>query len=344
MPYADQLIADAFHDGARAFNEQQAEAIRAAGETVPHNLLPVYEPEKRPEIALDGAPPSVRHRLVAPGDETFFGINRPKLEQTIADVRTDLDVSRYAAANRMSAIHEEVVRKADLFFQTGTMTSKQAVDMASREAAAQGLNAIEYQLADGSTRRVNVTTYAEMVLRTSSRRSQMMAEGLKRDQWGEFLVTSPTLHSTCPTCEIWQGKILIDDVFAKGKPDGKHALLSTAIARPSHFLGPNCRHPLVTYFEGVTRIPTASPHDKTRAQYAAEQRQRQIELKLREWKRRAAVAQTDEERQKAYTHVKAWDLRMKAHLRKNPQLRRKPEREVVRVSPTPGRSDGQITA
>lgn len=332
IPEIDTEIEKAFHKGSTDFEEQRAEAYRKAGKEVPHKYLPTYRPAPNLTLKGDWERSMGAAELVAPSDDTFFQINKPKMDAVLSELKDGIESARFAAARRMGTIHEEIIQKADLYFQTGTMTLNQAVDLAVKEMAAQGLNCIEY--GGANPRRVNLTTYIEMALRTASRRSTLAAEGAKRDELEEWLVTSPVLDSTCPSCAFWQGQILIDDVFAHGKPDGKHSMLSTAMqstvdGKPSHFLGPNCRHPVVTYFEGISQIPRTSDEDKTERNYNTEKRQRQIEVKIRQWKRIAASVTTDEERAKANDKVKAWQTRLKMHLRANPQLRRNPEREKI---------------
>ncbi|MDO5734712.1 MAG: hypothetical protein Q4P08_06255 [Eubacteriales bacterium] len=124
---------------------------------------------------------------------------------------------------------------------------------------------------------------------------------------------------------------MLDNVFASGKPDGKHELLSTAIKEG--FLHPNCRHPLVTYIEGITQIPQLSPYDKTRENYEAEKKQRQIELLIRRFKREQAISQAAERAAEADRKIKEWQQKMKNHLADNPQLRRQPQREKLMPLP-----------
>lgn len=257
--------------------------------------------------------------------DSFADVHEERLKTVIMDVRTDIDKARYGAAQRAGAIYEDIIKRADVAFQTGSMTLLDSVEHATKDAAKQGLNAIEYE--DG--KRVNISSYVEMALRTSARRAANEAEGVKREQWGIFTVISPTLHSTCDTCQPWQGRVLIDDVFSKGKADGKHPMLSEAMKAPSHFQGPNCRHPLTVYIPGVTQIPTRSDFDQTRSNYEAEQEQRYIERKIREWKRHEALSVNKEERAKATVRVRSWQQAMREHLRRQPQLRRNPQREKV---------------
>lgn len=322
VPEAEKQISSAYHDASNSYDKDIMEQYKAAGKEIPHERLPVYEPEK----PIDS--------MITPiGDETFFKINKQKLENIVKDVKTDLNISRYAAARRSGVVYEDILKRADVALSTGTITPYQAIERATKEAARHGLNCIQYK--DG--RRVNVASYVEMALRTSQHRAVLQAEGVKRDQWGDHLVTSAVLHSTCDSCHYWQGEILIDDVFASGKPDGEHQLLSYAVRvhptatgdKSSHFLGPNCRHPLITFIEGVTSKRKNSPLDRTKSNYEAEQRQRTIELRIREWKRREIMAQTEKGKEFAAQKVKDWQKEMRDHLKKNPQLRRIYQREQL---------------
>lgn len=308
MPEIEREIEKAYERGKQSF-DNQIEAVRKIQPDYKH-----VEPAMRLDLTM---PP--------PSDDTFAHMHRERLKTVILDVRRDMDKARYGAAQRAGAIYEDMVKRADVIFQTGTTTLLDAVEYATKEAAASGLNAIEYS----NGRRVNVSTYVEMALRTSARRAANEAEGVKREQWGTYLVISPTLHSTCDTCQTWQGKVLIDDVYSNGKPDGKHPLLSEAVKPPSHFQGPNCRHPLVLFIEGITQIPKASDWDQTRDNYKAEQRQRHIELMIRKWKRQASLSVSEEEQKKASIRVRAWQAAMREHLRLNPQLRRNAQREKL---------------
>lgn len=254
-------------------------------------------------------------------EESFFNFNKEKLKQVIEDNKSDIDVARYSAVNYSFSQYKDILQKVDIAMQTGTYTLDQAVDKASKEFANRGINSIEYK--DG--RRVNISTYIEMCLRTSSHRAKLQAEGAWRDRTGNYLVVSADLKTTCDICYKWQVVVLIDDVFAHGKADGKHQLLSEAIR--DGFLHPNCRHSLNTYFEGITRVPNKSEFDKTKSNYEAERKQRQLELQIRRAKRQEAIAITEEEQIKAQLNVIAWQKKLKKHLKDNPQLKRYPQRE-----------------
>jgi len=341
IPKMDEMITSAYHEGEQAFDAQRSEANAAKIKTykdqgkivadIPTDQLANAVLDVDQNGNLVWVNPSEEQPLASitqPGldqipDKSFFKVNEPKLKAVMDDLHTDMDKVRYAALNRMGSGYQEIIHKADIFYQTGTMTLQQAVDMASKEFLSAGLNCVEYE----NGRRVNIATYVEMALRTSARRAAMTAEGAKRDEWKEFLVISPALATTCPACYKYQALVMIDDVFAHGKPDGKHLLLSKAV--DDNFLHPNCRHPLVSFFEGITRVPQNSPYDITQKNYDAEQRQRQIETMIRRFKR-LRDGSVDPDNLAKYDHrVKQWEGLQKRHLAEHPELRRKQERETA---------------
>lgn len=111
------------------------------------------------------------------------------------------------------------------------------------------------------------------------------------------------------TCEPYQGKVYIDDVFTiwNGERSGDFGksnycdkwfmLLSVAIR--GGLFHPNCRHTMGQYIEGLTKIPQPIPAEKIREQRALEEKQRAMERKIRALKRKAEGTQ-DEKKVKEY--------------------------------------------
>lgn len=74
---------------------------------------------------------------------------------------------------------------------------------------------------------------------------------LKRDakeriEHNNYLVQVTAHGDSCEKCKRWENKVLIDDLFSNGKPDGKHQLLSYAIKQGLFHNG--CSHGMSTYF------------------------------------------------------------------------------------------------
>ena len=111
------------------------------------------------------------------------------------------------------------------------------------------------------------------------------------------------------TCEPYQGKVYIDDVFTiwNGERSGDFGksnycdkwfmLLSVAIR--GGLFHPNCRHTMGQYIEGLTKIPQPIPAEKIREQRALEEKQRAMERKIRALKRKVEGTQ-DEKKVKEY--------------------------------------------
>lgn len=252
--------------------------------------------------------------------QQFFGVNSKKLDVLINEAIQNIDTKRYAAINRMNTGYTDMLRKADIFAQSGSFTIPQAVDMAAKDFLSAGLNCVEYS----NGNRVNIASYAEMALRTSSSEVTRQANGDVRDELGEYLVVSNVIGITCPICQKWQGKVLIDDVYASGKPDGKHKLVSQAKA--AGFMHPNCRHQLYMYIPGLTEIANLPDTKITRERYKAEQQQRYQERQIRKYKRLRDGAMDPGNRQKYDARVKEWTQRHNEFLEDHDYLRKNPKR------------------
>ncbi len=101
----------------------------------------------------------------------------------------------------------------------------------------------------------------------------------------QYLIYIPRTFSACSKCSPWQGRYLIDDIHAKGQPDGKHPLLSEAFA--AGFFHPNCRDTWIYVTEETDKPPVKEPKHlpennlELKRRYAAERRQRELERTIR---------------------------------------------------------------
>lgn len=250
----------------------------------------------------------------------FFGVNSDKMNIILDEAVKDIDTKRYACINRMNSGYTDFLRKADIFAQSGSMTIPQALDYAMKDFLAAGLNCVEYS----NGNRVNIASYAEMALRTSSSEVTRQANGDVRNVLNEYLVVSNVISMTCPYCQKWQGKVMIDDVYSDGKPDGKHRLVSEAKA--DHFLHPNCRHQLFMYIEGITEIADLPNDVETKEHYKAEQEQRRQEREIRKYKRLRDGAVDPSDREKYDARVKEWTAKHDQFLSEHDYLRKNPRR------------------
>lgn len=261
-----------------------------------------------------------------PPETNFFGVNDKKLEALIKSVNNDLEKAQYSVLRQMDDVYRQTIFKSHTYLQSGSKSLYQAIDLATKDFLDKGINSIKYR--NGA--RVNIASYAEMALRTANHRAMLLGEGKKRDEWGLHLVVVSAHANTCPKCEEWQGKILIDDVFSNGsKADGDYPLVSEAIK--AGLFHPNCRHSLITYFPGITQLPKVPDGEDVIKTYEAEQKQRYFERQIRKWKRKEFGLLDSENNEGAKRKVSYYEKALREHLKEYPQLRRNRDREKVRV-------------
>lgn len=256
----------------------------------------------------------------------FFKLNRRKLNVLLDSVYGDLDNAAHAVYRQMDDVYRQTLFKAEIAKNSGVFTNEQAVDVATKDFLEKGINCIKYS--NGAM--VNIASYAEMVVRTSSKKAMLMSEGLKRQEWGVTTIQITQHGSTCPLCSVWQGRVLIDDVYSGGKPtDGPYPLLSQAMEEG--LFHPNCRHGSNTFFEGISSAPEPYNRQEVEEKYEVEQQQRYNERKIREWKRKANGSMDEANKRKAEEKVKYWQGRQRQLISENDWLRRNYSREKVLV-------------
>jgi len=263
-----------------------------------------------------------------PREDDFFHINDKKIEALQETVNHDLKKAQTGVLRKMDDVYRQTIYKAEMHMTAGAKTLDQAIDMATKEFLEKGINCIEYK----NGRRVNIASYAEMALRTASHRATLLGEGKKRDEWGIHTVVVSAHANTCPKCAMWQGEILIDDVFSSGTMEealeGKYYLLSIVIE--AGLLHPNCRHTLSTYFPGITQLPSIPDGKEAVKKYEAEREQRKLEQLIRKWKRIAEGSQHPDNVNHANNKVGEYQKQLREHLDKHPYLRRDYSREKIR--------------
>lgn len=86
--------------------------------------------------------------------------------------------------------------------------------------------------------RHTLADYADMAIRTASKRAYLQGEGEKRQEWGIATVIMAKRGNSCPKCLPFVGKVLIDDVWSGGSKDGvdpetgkRYPLMSYAISK-----------------------------------------------------------------------------------------------------------------
>lgn len=181
---------------------------------------------------------------------TFFKLNDRKLDALIKATTQDMQRAETAVLRMANDQYRKAIFNAQAYANSGAGTYEKAVDMATKDFLSAGLNCVEYK--NGA--RHTLSDYADMAIRTASKRAYLQGEGEKRKEWGISTVIMNKRGNPCPKCLPWVGKILIDDVWSGGKAgEGDYPLMSTAIAAGLYH--PRCKDSHTTYFPGISTPP-----------------------------------------------------------------------------------------
>ncbi|OUP84518.1 UNVERIFIED_ORG: hypothetical protein B5F06_10175 [Lacrimispora saccharolytica] len=241
----------------------------------------------------------------------FFKMNDRKLEALIEAVTHDMEKAETAVLRMAEDQYRKIIFNAQVYANTGAGTYEQAVDMASRNFLAAGLNCIEY--ANGA--RHTISDYADMAIRTASKRAYLQGEGEKRQEWGISTVIMNKRGNPCPKCLPFVGKVLIDDVWSGGRKDGldpntgkRYPLMSKAIEYGLYH--PRCKDSHTTYFPGISTADDTWTKEELKAieqDYAREQKKHYAKRQEEKYGRLAEYS-LDEGNKKRYTaKEKQWE-------------------------------------
>ena len=251
-------------------------------------------------------------QTVRGGTAEFFKINDRKLNALLEATQNDMQSAEAAVLRMANDQYRKIIFNAQMYANSGAGTYEKAVDMATKDFLSAGLNCIQY--ANGA--RHTIADYADMAIRTASKRAYLQGEGQKRQEWGICTVIMNKRGSPCPKCLPFVGKVLIDDVWSGGPKSGKspvtgirYPLMSSAIAAGLYH--PRCQDHHSTYFEGISEPPdnkytreelndlADQARQEAKQQYAARQEkrfgrlagysldpenQKKYELKRKEWR------------------------------------------------------------
>ena len=146
--------------------------------------------------------------------------------------------------------YRKIIFDAQMYAASGAGTYETAVDMATKDFLRAGINCVEY--INGA--RHTASDYADMAIRTASKRAYLTGEGESRRERGITTVIMNKRGNACPKCLPFVGKVLIDDVWSGGSSrDGPYPLMSTAIAAGLYH--PRCKDIHSTYFPGISTPP-----------------------------------------------------------------------------------------
>lgn len=183
----------------------------------------------------------------------FFKLNDRKLDALIEATTHDMEAAETAVLRKANDDYRKAIFNAQVYANTGAGTYEKAVDMATKDMLSRGLNCVMY--ANGA--RHTLSDYADMAIRTASKRAYLQGEGEKRQEWDFATVIMAKRGNPCPKCLPFVGKVLIDDVWSGGSKDGvdpetgkRYPLMSYAISKGLYH--PRCKDSHTTYFPGIS--------------------------------------------------------------------------------------------
>ena len=260
-------------------------------------------------------PPKFTGKAKIEGD--FFTVNDRKLDALIQSVTHDMERAEYAVLRLADDQYRKIIFNAQVYANTGAGTYEKAVDMAARDFLRAGVNSIEYK--NGS--RHTITDYADMAIKTASKRAYLQGEGKMRGEWEIYTVILNKRACPCPLCAPFVGKVFIDDVWSGGQAVAgtdygispvtgiKYPLLSSAIRQGLYH--PRCRDVHTTYFEGISTPPeeseyTAEELEELADKYNAEQKQAYCERQEKRYDRISKYSLDDENKRIYGARAKAY--------------------------------------
>lgn len=236
----------------------------------------------------------------------FFRLNERKLDALIKATTADMKKAEMAILRMANDQYRKAIFNAQVYANTGAGTYEKAVDMATKDMLSSGLNCVEYS--NGA--RHTLKDYADMAIRTASKRAYLQGEGVMRQNWGISTVIVNKRGNPCPKCLPFCGKVLIDDVWSGGsRQDGPYPLMSYAISEGLYH--PRCKDSHTTYFEGVSTPPddayTQEEIEQIENDYRLEQKKIYAKKQAEKYSKLARHSLDKDNKKKYRTKQKQWE-------------------------------------
>lgn len=297
------------HDNKKKYGKQFKDInAKISGLIAAANIEGQMEQEKKILEAIRKGFPA--KRVTKGGMAEFFKLNDRKLEALIKATTDDMEKAETAVLRMANDQYRKIIYNAQVYANTGAATYETAVDMATKDFLKAGLNCIQY--ANGA--RHTIADYADMAIRTASKRAYLQGEGVKRQEWGVHTVIINKRGSgcPCPLCVPFVGKVMVDDVWSGGTrkeaSETGYKLLSEAVAAGLYH--PRCRDSHTTYFPGISTPPdgkfTKQELKKIKKKNKQESRQQYAERQVKQYGRLADFSLDPENQEKYEQKQKEW--------------------------------------
>lgn len=249
------------------------------------------------------------------GDSASFGAVNTRAVSALVGKTLGLITNTHTQILRNSQdIYRKVIAETATRGVVGTQTRRQVAQQALNRFAAKGIGGFT----DKAGREWDLASYVEMSTRSAIGQAAVNGHLDRMESNGRDLVIVSDHPEECALCRPWEGKILSISGLS-----GNYPAVSTA--RGAGLFHPGCGHTLGAYIEGLTKIEHPKPDPSG---YDERMTQRYMERQIREWKRRQAVAITDDDKRKAGVKVREWQAKIRQFVEDNDR-RRKYEREAI---------------
>lgn len=308
---------------------------RAADAEVERYAGPTDRGHYRAHAGGSGAagPPEPPGTNLGPFEEPF-DLRITKADRAAAAIRADLTSELEDVRRRITRLDEDVYKAiapqgaiASVLDRAlaENATPLQAMGAAWQTFVQQGVTGF----VDKSGRRWSLSAYVEMAVRTAAHRAYLAADLARMHAVGIHLFTIPDEDHACPMCFPWQGRILIDDEHPYLPPEHVHIDASIAEARAAGLFHPNCRHPLIPFFPGITKVHPRQWGPENQDAYRATQRLRALEVRVRKGKAAEEYSRDPEKAAEGRRDARKAQAAIRAHLAEHPDLNRRRHREQL---------------
>ena len=232
---------------------------------------------------------TLTRRLGGRSYETGYAANvAASAARGMAEIMRRENIALAASAERewYAATAEAVLRVE------GGDSPRRAIEDAVSRLSKLGITTIDYK--SGVSTSVDAALRRHLVTQANQARNDVLWR--RMDEWGCDLVYTTAHYGARPTHAVWQGK-----VFSRSGRSAKYPPLveSTGYGTAAGLCGVNCRHRMVPYVEGASKLPDTDYSEQERLTgmtggeyYAATQAQRRLEAAIRATKREVSVGET----------------------------------------------------
>lgn len=231
---------------------------------------------------------TLTRRLGGRSYETGYAANvAASAARGMAEIMRRENIALAASAERewYAATAEAVLRVE------GGDSPRRAIEASVSRLAKLGITTIDYR--SGVSTSVDAALRRHLVTQANQARNDVLWR--RMDEWGCDLVYTTAHYGARPTHAVWQGK-----VFSRSGRSAKYPPLveATGYGTAAGLCGVNCRHRMVPYVEGASKLPDTDYSEQERLTgmtggeyYAATQAQRRLEAAIRATKREVSVGE-----------------------------------------------------